>query len=43
MIMSELKPIEIKEDSRPRDFEAFKLRFPGRVLENKRNYFDEKY
>lgn len=23
--------------------EAFKLRFPGRVLENKRNYFDEKF
>ena len=31
--MSELKPIEIKEDSRPRDFEAFKLRLasPERI------------
>ena len=25
-IMSELKPIEIKEKRRPRDFEAFQLR-----------------
>ena len=24
--MSELKPIEIKEERRPRDFEAFQLR-----------------
>lgn len=32
-IMSELKPIEIKEDAKPRDFEAFQLRLasPDRI------------